>query len=472
MRKLILHGMIAFSSLLTSVHATTADSLQTTIIADYCGLWQINSHLYEGPVATALRPGGSISNVSTAGAYQKGILQNQGWAEGETRSLTAQASTRTRILGGITTGSAAYSNTIVDHLSGCETLEAPILYPYLTTDTVGGSLNAEAYRFAGSYSCSHGNLSVGIGAQYRAALEYRQIDPRPRNITGDLNVTLGSLHAVSSTLGCGLEFRLGRYRHSSQITFVNPLGGAVIHHKTGPDSHYARFAGNGLSTYYTGQNYGIALSMLPLKDDIGWTAGISADYGTLTKQLVDLNRLPLTRKIVELYTATLSWTARRGGWKLMPYAQWKHNRIHGHENIFGDATAGVYPMISSLEMYGFTNSSFISGVAALWASKHDHSIMFDLGVGQYYSQETYRQPAYNTTIHNHDWHCRVKACGKASRGLVTADIGCGREYTRHYSHVAIGTCLPLTPALMLNVSVNYQKMQSTNNILASMGVIF
>lgn len=472
MRKLILHGMIACSSLLTSVHATTADSLQTTIIADYCGLWQINSHLYEGPVATALRPGGSISNVSTAGAYQIGILQNPGWAKGETRSLTAQTSTRTRILGGITTGLAAYSNTIVDHISGCETLEAPILYPYLTTDTVGGSLNAETYRFSGSYSNRLGNLSVGIGAQYRAALEYRQIDPRPRNITGDLSVTLGSLYAISPTLGCGLDLHIGRYRHSSQISFVNPLGGAVIHHKTGPDSHYARFAGNGLSTYYTGQDYSIALSLLPLKDDIGWTAAVSADYGTLTKQLVDLNRLPLTRKIVELYTATLSWTARRCGWKLMPYAQWKHNRIHGHENIFGDATAGVYPMISSLEMYGFNSSSITSGVATLWASKHDQSIMFDLGIGQYYSQETYRQPAYNTTIHNLDWHCRLKACGKASRGLVTANVGYGRECTRRYSQVAIETYWPLTPTLMLDVSVNYQKMQSTNNILASIGVIF
>ena len=60
-----------------------------------------------------------------------------------------------------------------------------LLYPYVTADTVGGSLSYEKYFFSGGYSRRDGVVSYGVYGSYRALHEYRWIDPRPRNLSSD-----------------------------------------------------------------------------------------------------------------------------------------------------------------------------------------------------------------------------------------------------------------------------------------------
>ncbi len=468
--RLIFLALTAIGTLAAT--ATVTDSLRASITADYCGLWQINSDIYAGPAATNLRPDGSMTTVLTQADYTQGETAWQGWRQRHAHSLAACATTRTRTRGGIATAVAEYRNTAVSSLSGSETLEAPLLYPYLTSDTAGGPLNAETYRFVGSVSDTFGRLTAGIGGSYRAALEYRQTDPRPRNITGDLDINLGAVYALTPAVAAGLDLRAGRYRHSSQISFVNPLGGTVIRHLTGPETHYIRFAGNGLSSLYTGLNYGASLSLLPLRDGLGWTAGVSGDYSTTTKQLVDLNRLPLSRMTVARHSASLTWTGRNASWLLMPYAQWKHERTRGCENIFGDATAGVYPLISSIEMYGCSVSRTSVGLASEWAPKQCGRILVDCRLGQSSFHEMYRKPIYNVSLHSLEWLCNVKAAKSLGPGLVTADIGCGKELRYSHRHIAAGMHWPLSRTLMAYISAKYHNLQNNNNFAASIGLNF
>ena len=452
--------------------AADTDSLLTSVTADFCGLWQIHSDIYAGPVATGLRPDGSITSVLTQADFSQGKTSWQGWRMEHSRSMAACATTRTRTRGGIATAVAEYRNTVVGSLTGSETLEAPLLYPYLTSDSVGGPLNAETYRFAGSVSDTFGKLSVGIGGSYRAALEYRQTDPRPRNITGDLDIDAEAVYALTPTVGVGLDIRAGRYRHSSQISFVNPLGGAVIQHLTGPETHYVRFAGSGLSSLYSGQSYGASLSVVPLSHSIGWTAGVSCDYSSTTKQLVDLNRLPLSRIALTRHSASVGWTGQQASWLFMPYAQCRHERTRGYENIFGDATAGVYPLLSSIEMYGSSIWRSCAGLASEWTPKQGSRVLFDCRMGQSNFHEMYRKPGYNVSRRSLEWLCNVKSAIPVATGLLTADIGCGSELRQGYSYVATGMYWPVSRTLLAFISVGYRNMQNYNNFTASAGINF
>lgn len=459
----------------TAAGAAPADSLRASLTADYCGLWQVNAELYGGPASTALRPGGSWTRVmgcaGQSDAPNDAYSSWQGWAAGRMRWLSAGAETRTRTRGGIITAAAEYSNTSVSRLTGCETLEAPLLYPYITADSLGGGLKAETYSFSGSVCNRFGQLSLGVGASYRAALEYRQVDPRPRNVTGDLGVKLGAVYSVTATQGIGLDLRAGRYRHSSQISFVNPLGGTVIYHRTGPQSHYVRFAGNGLSALYTGHNFGAALSLLPL-DDTGLTAGLSADYSTTVKQLVDLNRLPLSRMAAWQYSASMAWTVRVRSWLLMPYAQWQYDRRRGCENLFGDAAAGVYPLLASLEMYGSSYSHSWVGTAAEWTSTRGRAVLIDCRASVTDLHQAYRQPAYAQSRRYADWLCNVKAASPLGRGLLTANLGGGSQWGLSYATTGASLHWPVTRTMLAQLSAACTIRRSGNSLTASIGVAF
>lgn len=477
--KLILATAVFMVATVTTAAAVStaapADSLRASLTADYCGLWQINAGLYAGPASTALCPGDSWTSV-TGRAGQTDVPDDanwswQGWTAGRTRWLSAGAETRTRTSGGIITAAAGYSNASVCRLTGCETLEAPRLYPYLTADSLGGALKAETYSFSGSVCDSFGLLSLGVGASYRAALEYRQVDPRPRNVTGDLGVKFGAVYSVTKAQGIGLDLRAGRYRHSSQISFVNPLGGTVIYHRTGPQSHYVRFAGSGLSALYTGHNFGATLSLLPL-GITGITAGVSADYSVITKQLVDLNRLPLSRLTTWQYSASLAWTQRIRSWLLMPYVQWHYDRRRGCENLFGDAAAGVYPLLASLEMYGSSCSRALLGTAAEWASARGHSLLLDCRAGVSNLHQAYRQPAYVQWHRYADWLCSVKAANPLGRGLLTANLGGGCEWGQSYVTTDTSLHWPVTRTMLAQLSAACIIRRSGNSLTASIGVNF
>lgn len=454
-----------------SVRAESIDSLHSSISAYHCGLWQVAEPLYSGPVSTGLRPGGSWTQIAAQGGLKDATPTWQNFIIGRTRWLSAGASTRTRTPRGIITASAEYRNSHLSLLSGCETLEAPLLYPYLTSDSIGGALKGETYRMEASISDSIGPVSVGIGGAYRATLEYRQVDPRPRNVTGDLCINLGALYAISRAQGVTLDLRAARYRHASEISFVNPLGGTVIYHTTGPQSQYRRFAGLGLSSLYTGHSLGAALSMLPLSI-VGVSAGVSMDYNAISKQLVDLNRLPLCHLSRWQYSAILSYTSRLGAWHLMPYAQWHHTRIYGYENIFGDATSGVYPKIASIEMYGCRYSHAFVGMAAKWGPTLRHTIMIDGQLGTFSLHEAYRTPAYDSSHRYLEWHTSLRGANTFGNTLLTSRLGVGSQCGEEYACAQATMYHPLSSTLLGALSAEYRIQHSGHLLFASLAIDF
>lgn len=88
-------------------------------------------------------------------------------------------------------GEARYKNGKKTGRRWNETSDYLLLYPYVMGDTVGGDLKSEQYYFSGGYAYRKGSYTIGAEGSYGADIEYRNADPRPKNLTGDLYFTIG-----------------------------------------------------------------------------------------------------------------------------------------------------------------------------------------------------------------------------------------------------------------------------------------
>ena len=134
---------------------------------------------------------------------------------------------------------ASYERGVKRNVRWNETSDFTLLYPYVMADSVGGDLQREQYAFQGHYAGRSGDWTWGAGMAYRALHEYRQVDPRPRNVTSDFRVdgTAGRIlgpYALALTLSCR------RYHQLQNTAFVNPKGAnTTLFHMTGLGSHFA-----------------------------------------------------------------------------------------------------------------------------------------------------------------------------------------------------------------------------------------
>ena len=92
-------------------------------------------------------------------------------------------------------GKVRYANGVKRGVLWNSSSDYSTLYPYVMADTVGGDLRKEEYAFSGGYTARRGRFHWGVEGAYRALHEYRQADPRPRNIVSDLRIGRLACHA-------------------------------------------------------------------------------------------------------------------------------------------------------------------------------------------------------------------------------------------------------------------------------------
>lgn len=249
-------------------------------------------------------------------------------------------------------GQAYYCNGKQTNVAWNESSDAALVYPYFSADSVGGDLNLERYAFAGGYADSRGRWLWGGEVGYEAGLYYRNVDPRPRNVTGKLDLSLGAGYQMAgSVASLALNFR--KYKQTNDIDFVSEMGKSKIYHLTGLGNHYARFAGEGESAYFDGYRYGLSADLYPAS---GRGLVVSADMSRFTfkKVLTELNKLPLCRAWHNAVSVEAGWKSTRWG----AVARFEAYRRHGIENLFGDASSGIYPRIGEIEMYADNHYAF------------------------------------------------------------------------------------------------------------------
>ena len=171
-----------------------------------------------------------------------------------------------------------------------------LLAPYITLDTVGGDLQKEQYRFAARFASRPGRFFYSIWADYRALHEYRSVDPRPRNVTADLNVSaLGGLQMGAYALSLEAGYR--RYHQSEDVEFMDPKGNntSVLHY-LGFGRYSTRFSGAKKSTAgrFNGYGFNARLVLEPV-NGLGWIGGASYTWLQVVRHLPGNNETPMSQ---------------------------------------------------------------------------------------------------------------------------------------------------------------------------------
>ena len=352
--------------------------------------WRLPSLAFENPAVKQWMLPASHSAVQIEGDYEHtpdGVVDILGNGE---RRWEASAGSYMKAGGSTVWGAAAYSSGRETGRIRMENSEPEMVYPYFTVDTLGGDMNVERYGFGGGYASAAGRWAWGLEASYKAGLYYRSVDPRPRNTTGRLEINAGGAFRLWRNYHVGVSLEYMKYKQSSDIDFKSQMGIEKIYHTTGLGHHYVRFAGTGYSTAYSGHSFDVASTLYP-SSGRGFSATAAYSRHTMTKILTDLNKLPLARVIEHRLRAQITYIPQGSFGIDLNMEAW---RRRGYENIFGDASSGVYPMIGSAHRYSHTGITLAAGMLRQWHPRAATLVGLRLSAGYGRNELVYLNPAH------------------------------------------------------------------------------
>ncbi|PQL93449.1 DUF6850 family outer membrane beta-barrel protein [Apibacter adventoris] len=152
-------------------------------------------------------------------------------------------------------GKAFYSKNVIKKVVLNENSDLENIYPYISADSIGGNLNNETYFFEGGYSYKSGKNILGIFGRYKAQQEYRDIDPRPKNLVSDLDIDLGYSRNIlpQYTISANMGFK--NYTQSNDVKFASLVGKPVLYQMLGLGNYSYLFTGKVFNTSFSGNTY-------------------------------------------------------------------------------------------------------------------------------------------------------------------------------------------------------------------------
>ncbi|WP_432714618.1 DUF6850 family outer membrane beta-barrel protein [Pedobacter sp.] len=181
-------------------------------------------------------------------------------------------------------GKAYYINEKIKGVNFNESSDFDIVYPYVMTDTVGGDLNSESYFFKGGLAKKTGRNNFGFEASYRGVQAFRDVDPRPLNITSDIHVNFSASREISTKYALALALKGQKYTQNNELDFVSELGSPLVYHDAGLGAYNRLLAGERKKAYYSANSYAAAFSLAPITQK-GFFAEIAFKQFSLDKQL-------------------------------------------------------------------------------------------------------------------------------------------------------------------------------------------
>lgn len=236
-------------------------------------------------------------------------------------------------------GKAYYTNEKVKQVNFNETLDYQYVYPYVMADTVGGDLNAETYHFGGGLSKKIGGLRYGIQGSFRGIQSYRDRDPRPKNISSDIDFSVSVAKELNKQKALSLDLKLRKYNQNNSLQFVNELGFPLVYHDAGLGVYNELLAGTRMQAYYKGLSLGAQLNFLPTD-----LKGLSVQLG--------FNRFNVDKELSSIST-NISEAKENHAYLLLAY----HSQVQNHSFLV--RLKGTYVKREGLEAT-FANTGDVS----------------------------------------------------------------------------------------------------------------
>ncbi|MDE6050125.1 MAG: hypothetical protein K2G08_00410, partial [Paramuribaculum sp.] len=192
-----LNRFFILSALLTASAASAsegADSTSAVIGRLNCAqsqMWQMTPQAFVNPAMKQWMLPVSVSAIEAS--YDRSrlnqsvyIQQGEGsdaWKAGAESYMKYRTSTLW--------GAASYSGGHEFNPVWNESSDLGLIYPYVVADSIGGNIKSETYSLGGGYADHTDRWAWGATISYVAGLHYRNVDPRPRNVTGRLDISAG-----------------------------------------------------------------------------------------------------------------------------------------------------------------------------------------------------------------------------------------------------------------------------------------
>ena len=149
-------------------------------------------------------------------------------------------------------------------------------------------------------------MTLGIVADYRALMEYRDTDPRPKNTVSDLNVGVGISRNIGGHYAIGTSFNVQKYTQSNNLKFFSELGAPAVYHMTGLGVYNNLLTGNKLSSFYDGKGYGANVQFFP-KDRNGLALSMGYNRFDYEKIMTEFQNLVSSSILDERYEGEVSY---------------------------------------------------------------------------------------------------------------------------------------------------------------------
>lgn len=319
-------------------------------------------------------------------------------------------------------GTFDYKNQIRKAVTFNETLDHPYLYPYLTTDTVGGDLKEEHYAIMGGLSKTIGNINYAFQTAFQGKQSIRNRDPRTENISANFQVSLSASKRIWNQHVLALTVNGDRYIQKNKISFNSELGTPTIFHETGLGNYNYLLAGTRNEAEYTGFNYGGELALVPINQQ-GFLGKIAVEGNKIDKKLkaitFPINKLNRKKALASVaYKSPIAdRTSLEGG---LTYTLLQNR---GHEGRY-DNSSPEQGILNIMDQPLYTlNQQQLDAYISLQQVNSKNRWSTNLHLGFTDSKELYVFPRNEQQFQFLNLSAEIKQAQKIKRALLTTKIG-------------------------------------------------
>lgn len=318
-------------------------------------------------------------------------------------------------------GSFQYNSIKTKDVKFNETLDYDFLYPYITTDTIGGDLKDEHYYIQGGLAKQVNKTTYALETSFLGKQSIRGRDPRTNNISANFNITLAASQELSANYLTAVSLIGERYFQKNAIDFKSEMGNPTLYHETGLGSYNYIFAGTRDRAEYLGYNYGVSLHVAP-KNQVGWFALVNYLGSTINKKINDL-ATAINKSSVSTIDLSMGHKAKVGSQSFMESGiQGKFKSIIGTEGKFFnlDSQTGLIK-ISDEDLFDYTSKN-LNGYLSFQKISSSTSWNTILTAGYINLDETYILPKRYQNFEFLDLSGEIKLNQKITKNILSASL--------------------------------------------------
>ncbi len=272
------------------LYAQTTDSLLKGLIESASPVANTGQKFYSLPVLKFGERKYNLSSIDAGYFYRNQDIYLPQTGSGLNGFSVNAATWQLKKHGQALWGNAGYSNTTVTGVKYNESLDYEFIYPYVMADTVGGDIKTEHYNFNGGFSKKIRKIYFGVQAGYRGVQNYRNRDPRPKNISSTVDIGLSGGIGVFKNKILALHINQTQYNQNNNLQFENELGAPLIYHDAGLGAYNLLLAGKKAQAYLNGKVSEAVIGLVPSENGMnGLLLNAKFQLQTLNKLLSDIS---------------------------------------------------------------------------------------------------------------------------------------------------------------------------------------